>query len=358
MFIRIVNGSVKAKPYDHTFNIVLAGNTFVGKTNITNRFTNTIYSDVYNKTTGVEFDSKIIRSGNTKIKLQIWEMLGDESFRSSVRFYSSKAIAVLITLDSRQQDSIGQFESWKQQITTWTKEIKEDAFDVKIAVIMNKWNVDTLNEEKIEAPEVNLQRLKSYCEQENLNFYTLNAKTGEGVDELFADLAGKALKEIQKEQPDNTKVNAPAPAPATLAALKTSTAEEKRDPRFDFSKYSCVTFGLFGTEFNLGLKTGATGTHHKGRMDAVSKALQAYKKYPDGTQRMISLLNNQLFLLGGSISNVVSEHDHIDARWTSVIKNSPRNPAESAAYNMLKNLRDELMLEEKPLNDVPLKKMI
>ena len=70
----------------------------VGKSCLLMRYMKDNFTDEYNVTVGVEFLSKAVDiDENTKVKLQIWDTAGQESFRSVVRsFYRNVAAVFLV----------------------------------------------------------------------------------------------------------------------------------------------------------------------------------------------------------------------------------------------------------------------
>ncbi len=67
--------------------MVVVGDTGVGKSCLLLQFVDRRFSAVHDLTIGVDFGSKIIDLGDEKVKLQIWDTAGQESFRSIARSY-------------------------------------------------------------------------------------------------------------------------------------------------------------------------------------------------------------------------------------------------------------------------------
>lgn len=69
-------GKKQKEEADYTVKIVIVGNSGVGKTKILLRFCENQYKASYVATIGVDFKTKILKVGDTKIKLQIWDTAG------------------------------------------------------------------------------------------------------------------------------------------------------------------------------------------------------------------------------------------------------------------------------------------
>lgn len=69
--------------------MVVIGDTGVGKSCLLLQFVDRRFSAVHDLTIGVDFGSKIVEIGGDKVKLQIWDTAGQESFRSIVSYFFS-----------------------------------------------------------------------------------------------------------------------------------------------------------------------------------------------------------------------------------------------------------------------------
>ncbi|KAK8524506.1 hypothetical protein V6N13_015525 [Hibiscus sabdariffa] len=69
--------------YDYLFNVVLIGDSGVGKSNLLSRFTKNEFSLESKSTIGVEFATRSIRVDDKVVQAQIWDTAGQESQRYS-----------------------------------------------------------------------------------------------------------------------------------------------------------------------------------------------------------------------------------------------------------------------------------
>jgi Ras-related protein Rab-2A len=67
------------------FQMVVIGDTGVGKSCLLLQFVDKRFSAVHDLTIGVDFGARIIELHGERVKLQIWDTAGQESFRSIVR---------------------------------------------------------------------------------------------------------------------------------------------------------------------------------------------------------------------------------------------------------------------------------
>jgi len=64
--------------YDYNSKILLIGDSSVGKTSIMMRFVNDKFTSSFITTIGIDYITKIINSSGYKVKLQIWDTVGQE----------------------------------------------------------------------------------------------------------------------------------------------------------------------------------------------------------------------------------------------------------------------------------------
>ncbi|VDP09830.1 unnamed protein product [Soboliphyme baturini] len=92
-------------PIDHTFRIMMAGDSAVGKSSIILRMVRDNFSPVMSSTIGVDFQVKILPVDHKWVALQLWDTAGQERYRSLCRSYFRRADAVLMVYDCSNVDS-------------------------------------------------------------------------------------------------------------------------------------------------------------------------------------------------------------------------------------------------------------
>lgn len=161
--------------YDHTFKILLVGLPGVGKRNLTQRYCYDVFDPQDKLTIGVDFHVKTVEIHGKRIKLQIWDVAGEERFRFLLPTYTLGANAAMIIFDITKFKTI-------DQIYNWIQIIREKAGDIPIMLIGNKLDLEDSRKLKREkgieiANEFNLS---SYSE--------ISTKTGQNVEKIFEAL--------------------------------------------------------------------------------------------------------------------------------------------------------------------------
>ena len=159
--------------------ICLLGATGVGKTSLVKKYVEGIFSEKYLTSIGVKIDKKEIELASNKIQFMLWDIEGIDRYCGFQAKYLRGASAyILVTDQTRSQSLIEGYEI--QQM------VKEVA-DIPGILAINKSDLEASwhwSDEEIE------QIKSSFA----LSFNT-SAKTGEGVESMFTELA-KLLLEL------------------------------------------------------------------------------------------------------------------------------------------------------------------
>jgi len=161
--------------YDHTFKILLVGPPGVGKRNLTQRYCYNVFDPQDKLTIGVDFHVKTVEIQGKRIKLQIWDVAGEERFRFLLPTYTLGANAAMIIFDITKFKTIDQMNNWIQTI-------REKAGDIPIMLIGNKLDLEDSRELK---REKGIEIAKEF----NLSCYSeISTKTGQNVEKIFEAL--------------------------------------------------------------------------------------------------------------------------------------------------------------------------
>ena len=83
--------------YDHSFKLIIIGDSGVGKSALSVKATKNIFESSYLPTIGFEFFNFNLRLGEKIIRLQIWDTCGQEIYRSLItNFYRNSTLAFLV----------------------------------------------------------------------------------------------------------------------------------------------------------------------------------------------------------------------------------------------------------------------
>ncbi|TFF85226.1 MAG: GTP-binding protein [Promethearchaeota archaeon] len=168
---------------NYVLKLVLLGEAAVGKTSLVYRFVQDTFRDSYKSTLGVNLLKKDLRLDNWgEISAQIWDLGGQESFRSLRKLYLEGANGALVIYDVTNRKTF-------EKLDDWLKSFTEARGEQPLLLIGNKADLKG----KIEIEE---KEGRNYAEKNNMAFLLTSAKTGMNVEDAFKDLIENILKKI------------------------------------------------------------------------------------------------------------------------------------------------------------------
>ena len=157
---------------DYVIKICLLGEANVGKTSLVYRFIENKFRDNYKSTLGVNLLKKDLTIEDYGgVAATIWDLGGQESFRSLRKLYLEGANGALVIFDWTQKESFLKLDSWIQ-------DFRLERENEPILLIGNK--DDLKDKEKVSKNEA-----KDFAKRYGLDFLSTSAKTGLNVEEAF-----------------------------------------------------------------------------------------------------------------------------------------------------------------------------
>lgn len=101
---------------DHIVNILLVGDSSVGKSNICTWFIKDEYMDQQMPTIGVDFLSKLVKIDTKTINVKIWDTAGQEKFYSMVWRVFKQSDGIVLVYDISNRKSFESLDRWLRQI--------------------------------------------------------------------------------------------------------------------------------------------------------------------------------------------------------------------------------------------------
>jgi len=119
------------------YKILVIGELGTGKTSIIKRYVHQFFSSNYRATIGVDFALKVINwDNNTIIRLQLWDIAGQERFGNMTRVYYKEAVGAFIVFDITRVDSFEAIIKWKNDLDT--KVLLPDGRPIPCVLLGNK----------------------------------------------------------------------------------------------------------------------------------------------------------------------------------------------------------------------------
>ena len=152
--------------------LLLIGDSGVGKSCLLLRFADDTYTDSYISTIGVDFKIRTIELDGKVVKLQIWDTAGQERFRTITSSYYRGAHGIIVVYDVTDNDSFNNVKQWLNEIDRYASE------NVQKLLVGNK--ADLVNK-KIVEPET----AKQFAESLSIPFLETSAKNAQNVEQVF-----------------------------------------------------------------------------------------------------------------------------------------------------------------------------
>lgn len=180
-----------SRQFDYTFKILMLGDASVGKTTLSEHYITGVFNSDLRLTVGVEFFIKTVEIYGKKIKLQIWDMGGEDRFRFLLPTYCLGSSGAIFLYDITRPKSLDSNQDW-------ISIVKEKNGNIPILLVGNKIDLkrEILREHGIEVAKINGMA----------GFVETSAKEGTNIEEVFNTLTNLMLKKMMDLEPKNSRV--------------------------------------------------------------------------------------------------------------------------------------------------------
>ena len=176
------------------YRVVTIGDSSVGKTSIINRLIHQNFNPLEQTTVGAMFVVYSEDVDNNKIEMQIWDTAGQEKFRALGPIYYRNSAVGIVVFDFTSKQSFSHIDMW---IENFSKYAGGEALIVAAA---NKSDL-------IEDREISDEIIKEWSESRSIKCFSISAKTGSGIKEMFHYIA----EELSKNSSIRVPIVTPSP---------------------------------------------------------------------------------------------------------------------------------------------------
>ena len=168
-------------------NIMLLGNTEVGKTTFLQQYIKKTFKEVGMMTVGVDSETiDIIIDNKKKVKTKIWDTAGQEKYQAIFRAHYQKADGMILMYSVIERFSFDKIQDWINSIKESSRE------GITIFLISNK------NDYPEKQKEVTSEEGKALAKQLSLPFYEITSKDYSQVAQVMNDI----VKEVVNKDED------------------------------------------------------------------------------------------------------------------------------------------------------------
>ena len=145
-----------------------------GKTSLIRRYVESIFSDTYLTTVGVKIDKKTVDLPGRSVSLILWDLAGEDDISSLRMSYLRGCAGYVLVADGTRRTTLDVATSLRQRV-------EADYGAMPFVLLLNKNDL----QERWEIPDPELAGLRD----DGWWVRTTSARTGEGVEDAFMDLA-------------------------------------------------------------------------------------------------------------------------------------------------------------------------
>ncbi|XP_064653159.1 ras-related protein Rab-38-like isoform X2 [Lineus longissimus] len=172
---------------EHLYKILVIGELGTGKTSIIKRYVHQFFSQHYRATIGVDFALKVVNwDADTVIRLQLWDIAGQERFGNMTRVYYKEAVGAFIVFDVTRASTFEAVQKWKNDLDN--KVQLSDGSPVPCVLLANK--CDQAKEGLVN----NSAQMDDYCKEKGfVSWFETSAKENINIDEAARCLVTQIL---------------------------------------------------------------------------------------------------------------------------------------------------------------------
>eukprot|EP00043_Microstomoeca_roanoka_P026997 m.13270 g.13270 ORF g.13270 m.13270 type:complete len:209 (-) comp7196_c1_seq1:252-878(-) len=178
------------------YKVLVVGDRGVGKTSLIKRYVHGVASDKYKATIGVDFALKVLQvDENTTVRLQLWDIAGQERFGSMTRVYYKEAVGAFVVFDITRLDTFKAVKIWKNDIDK--KVFLADGSKIPVILLANKSDLAVDGFKSSED-------MQNFCEQEGfVKWFETSAKLNTNIDEAVNHLVNIILQQDMEPESDH-----------------------------------------------------------------------------------------------------------------------------------------------------------
>ncbi len=159
------------------YKVIVVGDNGVGKTSFIKKLVHGAFTMNYKATIGVDFSLKVFHVGDdTIVRLQLYDIAGQERFGHMTRVYYKEAYAALVVMDASRE-----LEQSFEDVLKWKRDIDRKVYipgttePIPTVLLVNKADL---------AADVSKQKIQAFCDEHKfVKYFLTSAKDGMNVEE-------------------------------------------------------------------------------------------------------------------------------------------------------------------------------
>ena len=181
--------------YDIKCQIIIIGDSTVGKTSIITRYSNGTFDSNYLATVGIDTCTKDENINGKIVRVKIWDTAGEERFKTLTNNFFRNAEGVILVYDVTNTETYSNLKFWIQSIKT---NMGENTDTIPIIILGNKIDCETR--------EIFREEAEAFAKGQNFHYFETSAKTGENVDSSIKFLINLIMSQNSEEEEKNNNI--------------------------------------------------------------------------------------------------------------------------------------------------------
>ncbi|XP_038165334.1 ras-related protein Rab-7L1-like [Cyprinodon tularosa] len=170
---------------EYLLKILIVGDGNVGKSSFVHRYVSGQFNKTYKMTVGVDFSVKLLHwSDKEKVRVQLWDIAGQERFISMTRLYYKGAMGCIVMFDVTNSTSFQNCHYWKQDLDN--KTMLPNGRPIPCILLANKCDLSQW--------AVKAESIEKFCKANGfLTWMETSVKDNKNVGEAMRRLVEEAL---------------------------------------------------------------------------------------------------------------------------------------------------------------------
>ena len=174
--------------------LIITGDSGVGKSSIIMRFADNIYDDFFLPTIGLDFSVKKFKIEDKLYKLHMWDLAGQERFKSIVKTYYRNGQGIILAFDITNMESFKSLQRWVSDI---------DKFSPANSVLILVGTKSDLEENR----QVSYEKADDFAKTLKIDYIEISSKKNINIEDMFELLIKKIQIQLDIQHDiDNKKI--------------------------------------------------------------------------------------------------------------------------------------------------------
>lgn len=165
--------------YDDKIQLLIIGNSSVGKTSLLVRYTTNNFNSNHIATLGIDYYTKDEKINDKFIRVKIWDTAGQERYKSLAYSFFRNAHGLILVYDVSNRESFEDLKSWINNIQS---NLMNNEVNIVKMIVGNKIDLDRA---------VMKEEGEKFAQENNYFYYESSAKDNINVEESFRLIVNK-----------------------------------------------------------------------------------------------------------------------------------------------------------------------